>query len=207
MSKTRDRKGWACAGVLCAALVVTGCGSDQHGRAKSEQSSPAPTARPNATYSEPPPLPRGASGTPKAGLPTHVDDHDATAVGKAIAVTTWTFDTKIDNTPADAQRRTTGWLTADYAKTVSTAQPVAAPDASWTAMADHHGYTTVTVRQAHDTAPKDTPTEAYRQFEVTVTPHGRDGWKGPAETWVEWIHLVRSGTGDPWKADNMRVAQ
>ncbi|MFF7357844.1 hypothetical protein ACFZA1_35240 [Streptomyces filipinensis] len=128
-------------------------------------------------------------------------------MAKAIAMTTWTFDTKIDTSRADAQRRTVGWLTPDYAKSISAAQPVAAPDASWIAMADHHGFTTVTTRRAHDTAPDDTPTEAYRQFEVTVTPHGRDGWKGPAETWVEWIHLVRSGTGEPWKADNMRVAQ
>lgn len=207
MSKTRAGKGWACAGVICAVFVVAGCGSDDHGKTKGEHRSPAPTARPNATYSEPPPLPSGAAGTPKAGLPTHIDEQDATSVARAIAVTTWTFDTSIDNSPADAQRRTAGLLTAGYARTITTARPVAAPDASWTAMADHHGYSTVTVRQAHDTAPDDTLIEAYRQFEVAVTPHGRDGWKGPTETWVEWIHLVRSKTGDPWKADNMRVAR
>ncbi|MFH8337767.1 hypothetical protein [Streptomyces sp. AM6-12] len=207
MSMTRDGRAWAGAAALGAALVLTGCGSGHHGKPMEKHTSPAPTARPNATYSEPPPLPRGVKGTPEAGLTTHVDENDATSVAKAIAVTTWTFDTRIDTTQVDAQRRTARWLTPGYARSIENAQPVAAPDASWTAMAEHHGYTTATARQAHDTAPQDTPTEAYRQFEVTVTPHGRDGWKGPAETWVEWIHLVRTRTGEPWKADNMRVAQ
>ncbi|MFL4496491.1 hypothetical protein ACJ6WD_35415 [Streptomyces sp. VTCC 41912] len=208
MSTTRtSRRLAAAAATVLVAAAAAGCGSqdDNTPTPAPSHSSPAPTARPTATYSPPQAMPSGKAGTPK-GLPTTVNEEDATAVAHALAVTAFTYDTALDRTPADAQRRAGRWLTPAYAKT-ALAQPVAPPGASWNQMAAHHGYTAVTARQAHDTAPASTQTSAYRQFEVTVQFRGRDGWKGDAdEHWVTWIHLARSTASSPWKADSMRVS-
>ncbi|MEU1377879.1 hypothetical protein ABZ442_30145 [Streptomyces triculaminicus] len=208
MSK-RSRRLVAVAAVGLA-LTLTACGSTDHkkpGSATAKPSTPPPTARPDASYSPPKPLPKGKEGTPKAGLPQGVDDKDATAVAEAIAVTNWTFDADLDSSPSDAQRRTVQWLTGALAKDVTGAQPLAQPAAAWRAMAEHHGYTSATAKRAYDDQQPDTDTEAFRQFEVTVKTLGRDDWKGPTDTWVQWIHLTRTAKDQPWKADTMRVAK
>ncbi|MFH9871569.1 hypothetical protein ACH4NT_36530 [Streptomyces lydicus] len=204
---TLRRVSAAAAVVLAAVAAAAGCSSEDQSKPKPKpaHSSPAPTARPNATYSPPREMPSGQAGTPKGGLPKAVDEQDATAVAKAVAQVAFTYDAQLDRTRADAQRRTTRWLTPAYAQT-ALGQPVAPPGASWDQMATHHGYTTATARQAHDTAPASTPKSAYRQFEVTVQFHGRDGWKGDDEHWVTWIHLTRSTTSSPWRVDSMRVS-
>ncbi|PBC72412.1 hypothetical protein BX261_7286 [Streptomyces sp. 2321.6] len=206
MSATRTlRRVSAVAAAVLVAAAAAGCSSEDQDKPKPTHSSPAPTARPNATYSPPKEMPSGKAGTPKGGLPKDVNEQNATAVAKAVAGVAFAYDTELDRTRADAQRRTTRWLTPAYAKT-ALGQPVAPPGASWDQMAAHHGYTTATARQAHDTAPASTPISAYRQFEVTVQYRGRDGWKGSNETWVTWIHLTRSTTSSPWKVDSMRVS-
>ncbi|GHG64122.1 hypothetical protein [Streptomyces griseocarneus] len=205
------RSRWAVVATSTAmAVALTACGSDNSPKdsgATAKPSPPPPTARPNATYSPPKPLPKGKEGTPKAGLPQGVDEKDATAVAEAIAVTDWTFDTDLDSSPSDAQRRTMPWLADSLAKDVANAQPLAQPDAAWRKMAEHHGYTVATAKRAYDDQQMDLDTEAYRQFEVTVKTLGRDDWKGPTDTWVQWIHLTRTDKDQPWKADTMRVAK
>ncbi|MFF9483024.1 hypothetical protein [Streptomyces sp. NPDC014733] len=206
-TRTRARRTAAAAAVAMLVATAAACSSEDQDRPapKPSTSSPAPTAHPTATYSPPPTMPTGKPGTPKGGLPKDVDEKDATAVAKAIAEVAFTYDTQLDRTRADAQRRTARWLTPAYAKT-ALGQPVAPPGANWDQMAAHHGYTTVTARQAHDTAPAGTPTSAYRQFEVTVKFRGRGSWTGPDEHWVTWLHLTRSTASSPWRADSMRVS-
>ncbi|MEU7222340.1 hypothetical protein [Streptomyces chrestomyceticus] len=208
MTTTRTRRTVvAAAAAALVAAAAAGCGSEESGGPKPDplHASTAPIARPTATYSPPKAMPSGKAGTPKGGLPTGVNEQDATAVAQAIATTAFTYDTELDRTRADAQRRAARWLTPAYAKE-ALGQPVAPPGAAWTQMAAHRGYTTATARQAHDTAPADSPTSAYRQFEVTVAFRGRDGWKGDDEHWVTWIHLTRAATSTPWKADSLRVS-
>jgi hypothetical protein len=153
------------------------------------------------------PLPAGAAGTPKAGLPTGVDDQDATAVAVAAVTTDWIFDTTLDVSQADAQRRSQRWLTPAYAAQIAAAAQVAAPGADWTAMAAHHGYTTVALTRAYDDPTPDSPTDVWREFTVTVTEHGRDGWSGPVQHVVQYAHLTRSDARSPWRVAEMRVTQ
>ncbi|KJY44112.1 hypothetical protein VR41_00035 [Streptomyces sp. NRRL B-1568] len=198
----------AAAASVTLALALTGCGSSHKDTgAGPKASTPPPTSRPNANYSPAPALPKGKAGTPKGGLPKDVDAKDATAVAQAIAVANRTYDTDLDASPADAQRRTVQWLSDTLAKNVTDARSLSQPDAAWRTMAAHHGYTTVTAKRAYDDQQPDSATEAFRQFEVTVTTLGRDDWKGPTDTWVQWIHLTRTSSEQPWKADTMRVAK
>lgn len=190
----------AAAALLLAATA--GCASTPH---QSVQTPPDPSA--SAVPTGPVALPSGAAGTPKAGLPTQVNDHDPAAVASAAISADWTFDTTLDNSPADAQRRSAPWLTPAYAAQISQAQQLADPGADWTAMAAHHGYTTVHLVQAHDDPTPDTPTSAWREYTIAVTEHGRDAWAGPTSTYVQYAHLTRASASAPWRVDQMRVAQ
>lgn len=190
-----------------AALVVlaaAGCSAAHH--------RPAPPATPSTSAASGPgpgqsALPTGRAGTPAAGLPAHVDSQDATAVAAAAITADWTWDTALDTSPADAQRRSQPWLTPQYAAQVAHAPTVAAPGAQWDTLAAHHGYTTAALARAFDDPTADTATSAWREFTVTVTEHGRDGWHGPVSTYVQYAHLTRPTAGAPWQVDQMRVAQ
>ncbi|MCD0486101.1 hypothetical protein LO771_27895 [Streptacidiphilus sp. ASG 303] len=153
------------------------------------------------------PLPAGRPGTPVAGLPSAADPGDATAVARAAVTADWTWDTALDISPADAQRRSAPWLIPGYAALVAAARPVAAPGADWAALAAHRGWTSVRTRQAFDDPVPDGERSAVRQFLVTVTAHGRDGWRGPASTRVQYALLTRTGPGAPWRVAEMRVAR
>ena len=201
---TRSLRIAAAAAVTVLALGAAGCGSSgQH----TTTASPSPTLTLPTQAAGQSPLPTGQPGTPKAGLPSHVDQHDATALAAAAVTTDWTWDTDLDTSPADAQRRSAAWLTPEYAAQVQTQAPVSAPGADWTQLAAHHGYTTVKLARAYDDPSPDTPTSAWREYRVTVSEHGRDGWTGPSTVYVQFAHLVRSDASAVWRVSEMRVTQ
>jgi len=168
------------------------------------RSAPTTTAMPFT----PTPVPTGRAGTPAAGLsPTStLTSSDPDVVVAAGLTAYYRADTAMDLGPADTHRRALPWTTGQLAAGIRGDRPVTGPGAAWTALAAHHGYTTVTVTRADDDgAPTDTRTDVYRQFTVTTTPHGRDRWTGPPVAHTDFLTLTRTGSG--WRITALQDEQ
>ncbi|MGR7000748.1 hypothetical protein ACU686_26305 [Yinghuangia aomiensis] len=125
------------------------------------------------------PIPRG-SGTPDVPLPRVdlVDTRDATAVSQAAMTVWFTSDTVADTSLQDAVVRAAPWMTQEFAA-AQAFTPVAGSRAQWTEWTAHRAYTVVSLVASQEVgAPPDGDVEAYRKWRVTVTPTGRDGWRG-----------------------------
>lgn len=151
--------------------------------------------------------PTGRAGTPAGGLPptSTLTSADSDVVAAARLTGYYRADTALDFGPAGIHRRALPWTTGQLAAGIRGDRPVAEPGAAWTALAAHHGYTTVTVARAYnDGAPADTVSTAFRQFVVTVPSHGRAHWTGPPVTHTDFLVLRRTTGG--WRiadlADN-----
>ncbi|MBO8188892.1 hypothetical protein [Streptomyces spirodelae] len=211
---------------LALALALPGCGAvggdDQGGNGGKERAhagatrqspapgasagtGPSPDASPSATgeSSEPAAPPKG--GVPE---PEDVDQKDPDAVGKGALTAMWTYDTDVDRGPQDAGVRTAdaGWLTETYARRLRDHRSGSAPGAQWETWSQHRAYTTVELAKTEDASkPGDTDTVAWRQWTLTTTPHGRDGWKQQPTTVVAFVHLVRAAAGKPWRVADITV--
>ncbi|WP_446047469.1 hypothetical protein [Streptomyces olivaceus] len=200
--------------VLALALALGGCGSGAEQPAPTRSSAPAATGTgPYPTPSdagEAAPLPPGSKGTPRGGVtgPGDVGRKSADAVGQGALTVMWTFDTTIDSGPGDASVRAAdaGWLTQAYAARVREHQPRSDPGAQWREWAVHRASTTVTLEKAEDAAiPAETDTEAWRQWAVTASPQGRDGWTGEPTTVVAFVRLARTAADEAWRVADVTV--
>lgn len=163
---------------------------------------PAPTA-PFGLPKPASPVPTGKPGLPEGGLvdPATINQRDADAVGQAALTDLYRHDTSIDASPIDALRRSVPWLSARYQKAVTAAQPHGG-GSSWTSWAAHNAYTQVTATLEHDYGqPADTTTVASRVYAVTVTPTGRDHWRGAPATTTVFLTLTRADAQHPWRVD------
>ncbi|MET9857817.1 hypothetical protein ABZY93_00610 [Streptomyces smyrnaeus] len=168
--------------------------------------SPSPTGSTGSKQAEEPP----EGGEPKGGVPRpeEVDQKDADAVAEGTLTAMWTYDTTVDRGPHDAGVRTAnaGWLTEKYTEQLRGHRARSAPGAQWDTWAQHRAYTTVELAKTEDAAkPADTDTEAWRQWTVTTTPHGRDGWQRKPTTVVAYVHLVRAKADAAWRVAGVTV--
>ncbi len=208
----RTRRSTALCGVLSAVLLAASCGLAPHDDPKGPgPATPSPvSSQPAAPVSEPPepaPLPAGASGTPRPGIPDpqRVDGQDATAVGRAALTVMWTFDTALDVSQHDASLRALPYLTPEYGEEVRNTPRRAAPGADWNLWSSHHAYTTAELTPADDAGrPADTAAQSVHTFVITATPHGDNGWTGPAVTATAFVQLTRAGS-QPWKVAAVQV--
>lgn len=167
---------------------------------------PTGTASPTAPFGLPKPaspVPTGKPGLPKGGLvdPGTVNQRDADVVGQAALTDMYRQDTLIDASPTDALRRSVPWLSTRYRAALTVAQPHGA-GTTWTSWAAHKAYTRVAVTLEHDYGqPADTPTVASRVYAVTVTPVGRDAWRGTPATSVVFLTVTRADARQPWRVD------
>ncbi|MFJ8166500.1 hypothetical protein ACIRBY_37050 [Streptomyces sp. NPDC096136] len=157
-----------------------------------------------------PVLSPGAQGQPQGGIPSpaNVDQSDASAVSRGALTALHTYDTTLDTSRNDAGRRTAaaGWCTEAYASQLNEAASHAVPGAVWAEWAQHKAYTKVTLQQTEDAGrPLDSLTTAYRQWTVTVTPTGRDGWSGPPEVRTVYAELTRATPAQPWRLNSIRI--
>ncbi|WP_330346623.1 hypothetical protein OG858_47340 (plasmid) [Streptomyces europaeiscabiei] len=208
---TRRRAGRAAAAAALAAVLATGCGAfggDDSGSDAAPPKEPTPSG--TGPYplprdaTEAAPLPTGATGQPKGGIPSpaDVDSSDATAVSKAALTALTTSDTAIDTSRNDAGRRTAeaGWCTTSYAEQLRAAVSRSQPGTDWTTWAEHKAYTRPRLTLTEEAGrPNDTPSTAYRQWTITLTPTGRDGWKGREEVHVAFAELTRATASKPWR--------
>jgi hypothetical protein len=144
------------------------------------------------------------STTAPAGF-GNVDRASATAVAKAMLVTTFTSNTTKDETPQAAVARSEIWYTPAGAAAVRSGLATGPVGAQWIEWTAHKVVTTVAVTVASDTdAPPDTATTAARQLTVTVTPHGASGWTSAPDYYICFVRLVRSGSG-PWQVSSLET--
>ena len=210
---TRRTTALAAAALTCV-LLTAGCGSGGERDPgipppASAASGPGPYPTP-AGPREAAPRPAGSGGTPEGGVPraADTDRRDADAAARGALTVMWTFDTTIDSGPHDAGVRAAdaGWLTTAYAARLRGYRPRSAPGAQWGEWAAHRARTVVTLKKTEDAArPSDTGTEAWRQWTVTTTPSGRDGWKGEPTTVAAYVHLIRTTANGTWRVDDVSV--
>jgi hypothetical protein len=201
--------------VLACLLTAAGCGSGGEQDAAVPPSASAATGTGSyptpASPGEAAPLPTGSEGTPPEGdvpRPADVDRRNADAVGRGALTVMWTYDATVDSGPHDAGLRAAdaGWLTKAYAARLRTHRSRSAPGAQWREWADHRAHTVVTLRKTEDAAkPADTGTEAWRQWTVTATPSGRDGWQGEPTTVVAYVRLTRTAADETWRVADVTV--
>lgn len=201
----------AVAAAAAVVLLAGGCGGE------GQHTEPPPTAlqsvgTPGASTTPitPQPIPPGnPTKTPAGGLPrpSQVNSLDASTVAATVAAVTYRYDTAIDTSPSDAQRRTKPWLTPEFARLLELG-PAAAPGAEWNTWTQHRAYTTSTaVNATEDGAPPDTTTRADRTIAVTMHPVGRDQWRGPAQQYALFIMLTRDSAKTAWKVSQVQVQE
>lgn len=200
-------------------VVAAGCGANVHtstavhiGAGASSASAPTTATRPAPRSSTTTPAATGFSTPTSAPTTTaagdgNVDSSNPTAVAVAAITANWTSNTVVDHGPFDATLRSLVWYTPAAAAKVRASAPTGPPGATWDTWAAHRATTTVAVQLNHDPgAPADTATAAYRQFNVTVTPHGNDGWTSTPENYQVFVTLTRTSPGAPWQVASFEVA-
>ncbi|MEU4924615.1 hypothetical protein AB0G29_35340 [Streptomyces parvus] len=201
---------------ILALAACSGSGPDGADNAPPDDP-PAPAATGTGPY--PKPTTSSAEDSPRATapirpphggipVPASVDQEDASAVARGALIALHTYDTDIDPGRQQAALRmaAVGWTTAAYAAQQRAAQPRGGNGAAWNEWTRHRAYTTATATPADEAGrPADTATTAYRQWTITITPHGRDGWTGEPEMSTAFVELSRPAAGKPWRLSALQV--
>ncbi|MCA2180947.1 hypothetical protein LDL08_32680 [Nonomuraea glycinis] len=110
----------------------------------------------------------------------------------------WRIDTTTDSDQRDAVLRAAGWLSPAYLADLRAGSQVGT-DAAWTGWAAHHARTEPSLIAGRDQRQPDTATHADRQWRLTVTPIGADGWRGRPLTMTVFVALQRDRRSAPWR--------
>ncbi len=186
--------------VVAIAAPLAGCTASQPGAAApghgaASRSSGAASGAASGLAA--PPVPAVSLPVPLPS-PQSVSFADPTAVSRAAVIIQWTMDTVTDASQYQAELRSGPFLTPGYLGQLRASPPVAAPGYQWAQWAAHRAYTTVSLVAEPDDQPADTATTAYRQWGITVTPHGAGGWTGAPLTATVFVELTRTGPGQRW---------
>lgn len=197
-----------------ALVLLAGCtGEDTPTATTTTPSTSAVTASPtsttrtttNTTAPETgrPGVPTGAAGRPRGGVvdPDDVDTAQASDVARAYARTTWTADTRLDNSWTDAQRRATRWLTPELADALTDELP-AGP--GWDDLDARDAWTTAKATDVSPDAAAPTGLTASRVIDVVVTTKtGAGRAYGRPQTVTMLIDLTRRTSTAPWRVSNV----
>lgn len=208
----------AATALLSAVIVLAGCGTTP-----TEVTATNPPATPTSTAGSGPspqqPAPAGASTTTTTSTPVTpavttaasagtVNRSDPTAVAEAMLDTTFRSNTTTDTSPYTAVKRSLAWFTPAAAARVLASAPTSPVGAEWITWTAHEVTTSVAVHINTDPgAPADTATSADRQFNVTVTPHGEDGWTTAPDQYQCFVTLTRTSPTGAWQVSNLQTAQ
>jgi hypothetical protein len=199
---------------VAIAAPLAGCTATQPGAATAHAAASQSTVGSPGTAASPgSPASSGlaAAPVPGASLPVSLPSQasvsyaDPTEVSRAAVIIQWTMDTVTDSSQYQAELRSAPFLTPGYLAELRANPPVAAPGYQWDQWAAHRAYTTVSLIAEHDDPPPDTLTTAYRQWGITVTPHGTGGWTGAALEATVFVQLTRLRPGQPWLVSAISV--
>ncbi|MFB9475763.1 hypothetical protein ACFFR3_40265 [Nonomuraea salmonea] len=202
---------------VATALALAGCAADP-GSVATERVTPRPRASLPVTSvpvtsvpvtSAPPTSgsvmfgPGSATPTPSRSTvaaldPASIDQRDADTVSTAVLTAMWSVDTTTDHDQRDAALRAAGWLSPEYLAELRDG-PQVGTDAAWATWAAHRARTRASLTEGRDTRPPDTATQADRQWQLTVTPIGADGWRGEPLAMTAFVALERPKRSAPWR--------
>lgn len=177
-------------------LAPTNSRSTHHAQATAATSLPTAATAPATAKADQRPV--TTAGPPPT--PGTVNNADPNSVALAVVVTTNQFDTRTDTSRLDALRRARLWLTpALLAGSLTVPQR---PDAAWTTLAAHRGYTTVDhLELANEYGqPRDTTAVHYVQISYQMHGLGRDGWRS-AGTGPQLARIRLIKTGARWQVN------
>jgi hypothetical protein len=175
-------------------LAVTGAMFLLAGCAGHSASLPPPAAAPPSTSTTPAPPP---SPAPPPVTPPPIgsaDGSDPSSVSRVVIECMYEIDTTRDSGFAAGLRRAADLLTPEYAASVSSA-PTPSPDARWREYTAHQAYTEVSLTDTAEDHPVDTATTAHREWLVSYTPVGRDGWRGTPVQSLALVTLTHAAGG------------
>ncbi|MFI5736182.1 hypothetical protein ACIA49_39070 [Kribbella sp. NPDC051587] len=141
----------------------------------------------------------GRTGTPRGLSPAaaNPDRSDPNAVAAAFSLTLTSYDTRLDNQPADAGRRAATFAIPALATELRQPPPGGNPGAAWRELKSHNGYTQCTATDATEAgAPTDTPTQASRAIQTTCRSTGDNNWSADNPTQV--LYLTLSKVNKQW---------
>jgi hypothetical protein len=191
-------------------VVVMGCAACAHPVPPAPAPPSSLTGSPSAAAVpvSPPGAPTSTGvGSAARGGPPPALSSDATSVGSAFAIASFAYDTAIDVSPFDAQRRSAEYATPAYAAQLR--QPLANPsNERFNDLTSHHGYTTVALSENHDDGrPADTATTAMRSWTATSTGHGDGGWTAAMGDVLMFVTLTRASTANGWQIASLQIPQ
>ncbi|KAA0922058.1 hypothetical protein CH276_02555 [Rhodococcus sp. 06-470-2] len=191
---------------VAAVLVLTGCGSSGESAvatsttaaAPAQQWNPgeSPTTSPAAPTS---PRPPAASLPPEAA---GVDFTSPDAVARAALTVWFGWNTNTDTGPNDAAQRSTPLLTDRFADSITATSAVSGPGGQWLEWAAERAVVAVEVDPSTASVPEETPTEAYRVFEITQTARTPDGEVVGTRKVGANVQL-RNASGDRWEVEKI----
>jgi hypothetical protein len=189
--------------VVSAAALMAGCSSWERAQPGGRPSNPgAESVIPTLSGGSPSPS-RGPQIPNDLPDPRRIDQKDATAVSRAALTVMYTVDSTVDAGLRNARLRAARYLTPACTAGIK-AEPVQYVPEEWQL---HRAYLAVRlqplVREAG--APSDGPKAAYRQWEMTTVPTGRDRWRGTPSKSVVYMALVRSSERVPWRISDVTV--
>lgn len=183
--------------VPAALLTLTLAGCALPGKASPASNTPmAPTVTAPAGPSA---IPTGRQGTPRGAIPKPgtVQAGNASAVAHAYAVTSWTYDTRLDTSPNDAGRRGLRWLGPELRAALSSPLP-GDGGTTWAALKTADGYSTVTAVEMPSEEPQ-TPTRVQRYEYLDVQNRTNAGKPiGTPERLTLTLTLTRDSATAPW---------
>ena len=145
----------------------------------------------------------GERGSPRGGTVSHVQETNAASVASAYARTALTFDTKLDNSRNDGQRRAARWMTPELARQVSRGLPASS---GWDALRRDDTWTKVSVT---DVTPSggdpSTGLDAERLLQADVTTHTKRTNKPRKRTTTMSVTLTRTAESKPWRVSDMQT--
>lgn len=122
-------------------------------------------------------------------------------MSRAALTIMYTVDSTVDAGLREAKLRAARYLTPGYTAKVR-AEPRQYVPEEWRR---HRAYLAVRLKALprEAGAPSDGATAAYRQWEMTTTPTGRDGWRGTPRRSVVYMALARPSEHEPWRVSDV----
>jgi len=125
---------------------------------------------------------------------------DPSDVAREALKIIWAIDTRRDELPLDAALRAWSYLTPACMRDLVGTSYQAMDFTEW---AEHGVVTKASVTDDSLGHWTYTPTSALREWKVTVTPLGRDGWQGEKIRMSVTTKLVRLEMNDAWRVDEI----
>lgn len=124
-------------------------------------------------------------------------------MSRAALTVMYTVDSTVDEGLRNAQLRAARYFIPAYTAEVK-AEPVQYVPEEWR---QHRAYLKVRLHplKPETGAPSDGPKAAYREWDLTTIPTGRDRWRDAPSESVVYMALSRSSKRDPWRISAVTV--